>query len=325
MKFSRRAALSGLLVAGVAGRVRAADWRPSRAMDWIVPFPPGGSNDIFARPVAAHVGERLGQPVVVDNRGGAGGTIGGMVAARATPDGSTLLVVNPSLTFAPIVYPDSGFDLAARLRADLLDRPRAGRAGDQSQEDRRQGHRGLSRGGAQVARHHQHRFVRPRHHPASRHRAPAAAHRHQAHPRALSRRRPGAAGPAGGPDRRHVRAAQHRGVLRAVGPPARARRRDRQARGDPARRADLRRSRRARFRRQHLVRPVRAQGDAGRHRSTCCMAPSRRRWPRRTSRRSGPSRARGSICESRAAFTDFVRHEVERWTRIAKATNIPME
>jgi tripartite-type tricarboxylate transporter receptor subunit TctC len=49
--------------------------------------------------------------VVVDNRGGAGGTIGGMVAARATPDGTTLLVVNPSLTFAPIVYPDSGFDL----------------------------------------------------------------------------------------------------------------------------------------------------------------------------------------------------------------------
>ena len=111
MNVKRRAALGGLLVTAVAGPLRAADWRPSRAMDWIVPFPPGGSNDIFARPVAAHVGERLGQPVVVDNRGGAGGTIGGMVAARATPDGSTLLVVNPSLTFAPIVYPDSGFDL----------------------------------------------------------------------------------------------------------------------------------------------------------------------------------------------------------------------
>jgi len=108
---SRRTALGGLLAGGLACPVRAADWRPSRAMDWIVPFPPGGSNDIFARPVAAQVGQRLGQPVVVDNRGGAGGTIGGMVAARATPDGSTLLVVNPSLTFAAIVYPDSGFDL----------------------------------------------------------------------------------------------------------------------------------------------------------------------------------------------------------------------
>src|SRR5216683_1994084 len=83
MIVSRRAALGGLLIAGAAGPLRAADWRPSHAMEWIVPFPPGGSNDIFARPVAAQVGERLGQ----------------------------LLVVNPSLTFAPIVYPDSGFDL----------------------------------------------------------------------------------------------------------------------------------------------------------------------------------------------------------------------
>ena len=80
-------------------------------MNWIVPFPPGGSNDIFARPIAAFVGQRLGEPVVVENRGGAGGTIGGMTAARSKPDGCTLLVVNPSLTFAPIVYAESGFDL----------------------------------------------------------------------------------------------------------------------------------------------------------------------------------------------------------------------
>ena len=109
MNVSRRSALSGLLLAA-AGPVRADDW-PTHRLEWIVPFPPGGSNDIFARPVAAHVGERLGQPVVVDNRGGAGGTIGGMVAAHAAPDGYTLLVVNPSLTFAPVVYPESGFDL----------------------------------------------------------------------------------------------------------------------------------------------------------------------------------------------------------------------
>lgn len=118
MTVSRRATLMGLPVASLAalvaamfaGRASAADW-PDHALEWLVPFPPGGSNDIFARPVAAHVGQRLGQPVVVDNRGGAGGTIGGMVAARAAPDGYTLLVINPSLTFAPIVYPDSGFDL----------------------------------------------------------------------------------------------------------------------------------------------------------------------------------------------------------------------
>lgn len=110
---ARRAALSGLLSLGTLAGASAAHAAgfPSRPMNWIVPFPPGGSNDIFARPVAAFVGQRLGEPIVVENRGGAGGTIGGMIAARAQPDGCTLLVVNPSLTFASIVYPDSGFDL----------------------------------------------------------------------------------------------------------------------------------------------------------------------------------------------------------------------
>jgi tripartite-type tricarboxylate transporter receptor subunit TctC len=120
MKFSRRTALVGLLAAGIASPLRAADWRPSRPMNWIVPFPPGGSNDIFARPVAAQVGQRLGEPVVVENRGGAGGTIGGMVAARATPDGCTLLVANTGLTFAPVVYAESGFDLQRDFAAVSL-------------------------------------------------------------------------------------------------------------------------------------------------------------------------------------------------------------
>lgn len=110
MTLLRRTALAGLLASGTAAPARAADF-PSRPMNWIVPFPPGGSNDIFARPIAAFVGHRLHEPVVVENRGGAGGTIGGMIAARARPDGCTLLVVNPSLTFASIVYAESGFDL----------------------------------------------------------------------------------------------------------------------------------------------------------------------------------------------------------------------
>jgi hypothetical protein len=88
------------------GRRLAAD--PSHGMDRAVP----------ARRLQRHLRasrrgacqQRFDQLVVVDNRGGAGGTIGGMVAARTAPDGYTLLVVNPSLTFASIVYPDSGFD-----------------------------------------------------------------------------------------------------------------------------------------------------------------------------------------------------------------------
>jgi tripartite-type tricarboxylate transporter receptor subunit TctC len=111
MIVSRRAAMGGLLSAAAAGRAVAADWRPARAMNWIVPFPPGGSNDTFARPVAAYVGQRFGQPIVVENRGGAGGTLGGMIVARARPDGCTLLVANTGLTFATVVYAESGFDL----------------------------------------------------------------------------------------------------------------------------------------------------------------------------------------------------------------------
>lgn len=112
MTLSRRAALGGLVLSAAAIPSRAADdWRPSRSMTWIVPFPPGGSNDIFARPVAAQVGQTLGQAVVVDNRAGAGGTLGGMIAARAAPDGCTLLVGNTGLTFARIVYDEGSFDL----------------------------------------------------------------------------------------------------------------------------------------------------------------------------------------------------------------------
>ena len=138
------------LLAGVTGSARAADF-PSRPMNWIVPFPPGGSNDIFARPIAAFVGHRLHQPVVVENRGGAGGTIGGMIAARSKPDGCTLLVVNPSLTFAPIVYAEFGLRPDARLRAGVGHRPGAGGAGRQSRQGRRQGSRGLPGAGAQAA------------------------------------------------------------------------------------------------------------------------------------------------------------------------------
>ena len=115
MKFtrslSRRAALGGLLVASAAGVANAQQWRPPRSMNWIVPFPPGGSNDTFARPVAASVGQRFEKPVVVENRSGAGGTLSGMIVARARPDGCTLLVANSAQSFATVVYPDSGFDL----------------------------------------------------------------------------------------------------------------------------------------------------------------------------------------------------------------------
>ena len=81
----------------------AADY-PAKAVRMIVPFPPGGPNDILGRVVAQKLSEQLGQQVVIDNRGGAGGIIGAELAARAVADGYTLLfggtaslAINPSL------------------------------------------------------------------------------------------------------------------------------------------------------------------------------------------------------------------------------------
>jgi tripartite-type tricarboxylate transporter receptor subunit TctC len=81
---------AGLLAAGLA----LAQGYPAKPVRLVVPFPPGGSNDVVARAVATHLGERLGQPVVVDNRGGAGGTIGINAAAKSPADGYTLLLVS---------------------------------------------------------------------------------------------------------------------------------------------------------------------------------------------------------------------------------------
>ena len=67
---------------------------PDRPVRLIVPFPPGGSNDVVARVVGAQLSERIGQTVVIDNRGGAGGTIGINAAAKSAPDGYTLLLAS---------------------------------------------------------------------------------------------------------------------------------------------------------------------------------------------------------------------------------------
>jgi tripartite-type tricarboxylate transporter receptor subunit TctC len=110
MQLRRRAAIGGMLAMGGGGRVQAQAW-PADTITWIVPFAAGGVNDAFARPVAAQVGAVLGKSVIVDNRSGAGGTLGAAIAARSDPDGYTMLVGNTSHTYAPLVYPKAGFDL----------------------------------------------------------------------------------------------------------------------------------------------------------------------------------------------------------------------
>src|SRR5262245_17804058 len=67
---------------------------PAKPVRLIIPFPPGGSNDVVGRAIAQQLAERLGQAVVIDNRGGAGGIIGTNEAAKAAPDGYTLLLIS---------------------------------------------------------------------------------------------------------------------------------------------------------------------------------------------------------------------------------------
>jgi tripartite-type tricarboxylate transporter receptor subunit TctC len=76
----------------------------------LVPYPPGGGNDVIARIVAGKMSAALGREIVVENHGGAGGTIATRQVARAAPDGYTLLVATSSLAINPSIYPEVGYD-----------------------------------------------------------------------------------------------------------------------------------------------------------------------------------------------------------------------
>jgi len=102
------AGLIGLALA-IAGPAQAQSW-PSQNIRLVVPFPPGGSTDVLARRLAEGLRERLGQTVIVENRGGAGGTIGSEFVAKSAPDGYTLLMgVTGSHGVAPSLYPNLGY------------------------------------------------------------------------------------------------------------------------------------------------------------------------------------------------------------------------
>jgi tripartite-type tricarboxylate transporter receptor subunit TctC len=88
----------------------SAETWPARPIRLVVPFPPGGSNDIIGRMISVQLSERLGQTVIIDNRGGAGGTIGTALAAKAPPDGYTLLMISVAHAFNVSLYKQLAYD-----------------------------------------------------------------------------------------------------------------------------------------------------------------------------------------------------------------------
>src|SRR5262245_11150265 len=88
---------------------------PSKAIRYIVPFPPGGATDILARSVADKLGPALGQPVVVENKPGAAGNVGTEFVARATPDGYTILMVTVAQSISDSLYAKLGYSLTRDL------------------------------------------------------------------------------------------------------------------------------------------------------------------------------------------------------------------
>ena len=83
---------------------------PSRPVRFILPFPPGGGTDILGRIISERLAANLGQPVVVENRGGAGGNVGAEAAARSSPDGYTIVLAAPSLAISRTLYSKLNYD-----------------------------------------------------------------------------------------------------------------------------------------------------------------------------------------------------------------------
>jgi tripartite-type tricarboxylate transporter receptor subunit TctC len=112
MKTIRQACVLALVgaTATLTGTVSAQQY-PTKPVRLIVPFPPGGGTDAMGRILAPKLGEALGQQVIVDNRGGAGATIGTEIASKAPPDGYTLLLMTVTNSIGMSLYPNLKYDL----------------------------------------------------------------------------------------------------------------------------------------------------------------------------------------------------------------------
>lgn len=103
--------LAAAAAAVLGGGVQAQSGWPSKPVTLVVPFPAGGGTDAFARPLSAQFSKGTGQTLVIDNRGGAGGTLGGSVASKLPADGYGLFMGGVHHAIAPSIYPKLDYDL----------------------------------------------------------------------------------------------------------------------------------------------------------------------------------------------------------------------
>jgi tripartite-type tricarboxylate transporter receptor subunit TctC len=108
---TRRQAVAGAAAALAAPFVHAQGAWPNKPVTIVVPFPPGGGTDAFARPLFAAMSKNIGRQFVIDNKGGAGGTLGAGLAARAAPDGYTYFMGAVHHSIAPSMYPKLDYDI----------------------------------------------------------------------------------------------------------------------------------------------------------------------------------------------------------------------
>src|SRR5688500_12186684 len=105
-----RLMVAASLLLGLAGSAAHAQGYPDRVIKIILPFVPGSPVDAIARVIMQHLSVRLGQSVIIENRPGAGTTIGAKTVATAPPDGYTLLFIGPNLAYYPVLFPNVDFD-----------------------------------------------------------------------------------------------------------------------------------------------------------------------------------------------------------------------
>jgi len=108
---TRRQVLAGTAAAIAAPRLRAQSAWPSKPVTVVVPFPPGGGTDAFARPLFAAMTKNVGRQFIIDNKGGAGGTLGAGLASRAAPDGHSFFMGAVHHAIAPSMYPKLDYNI----------------------------------------------------------------------------------------------------------------------------------------------------------------------------------------------------------------------